>query len=192
MINMFPFKNLHHFSKKNKPLTYGVFLICLMFAALKGYLNNNRSDPYALMNFFDHWTGLTKKVFDTIITFLYTPIGTIIWLSFVFMLFLWLLFILTGLRQQIKFSEFLFPFLSLCYLGIVISIISFVLIFVSIRIPYIIRMIIFLCWLMYYLFVLIKLYRIKPVRSAISVLLSFAIVFLLGGFPAIAPYLQWI
>jgi hypothetical protein len=125
MIYLFPFKNLYHFSKKNKNFTYGTFFICLILAVFKGYLSKNRPNPHALMNFFDQWTGLSKNVFDIIITSLYTPIGMIIWLFFVFTLFLWLLYNLSGLRHQIRFREFVFPFLSLCYLGIILSVISF-------------------------------------------------------------------
>ena len=192
MIHLFPFKNLYRFSKKNKNLTYGIFFICLMLAVFKGYLSKNRPNPYALINFFDQWTGLSKNVFDTLITSLYTPIGMIIWLFFVFILFLWLLYNLSGLRRQIRFREFAFPFLSLCYLGVILSVISFALMLGSIQTPYLIRLIIFFYWFVFYFIILIQEYGIKPFRGLSSLVLSFVIVFVLGGFPSIAPYLQWI
>jgi hypothetical protein len=189
---LFPIRSLCNFSRKNKYLTYGVFFLCLIVAIVKGYLREDKQNPYALINFFDHWTGLSKNAFDTIIKLLYTPIGMIIWLLFVFILFLWLLYVLSGLKSKIKFKEFVFPFLSLCYLGLFLWIVSFVLTFSSIQIPYSIRMIIFIYWFAFYYIILIQEYGLKPARGISSIVLSFFIVFILGGFPSIAPYLQWI
>lgn len=189
---LFPMRRLCNFSEKNKNRTYIIFFLCLVAAIVKGYLSKDKQNPYALINFFDHWTGLSKNVFDTIIKLLYTPIGMIIWLLIVFILFLWLLYLLSGLKSKVKFKEFIFPFLSLCYLGLFLWIVSFVLLFSSIHIPYLIRLIIFFYWLVSYCIILIQEHEIKPVRGTINMLLSFFIVFLLGGFTGIAPYLQWI
>lgn len=189
---LFPIKSLCNFSRKNKNWTYGIFFLCLIVAIVKGYLSKDKQNPYALINFFDHWTGLSKNVFDTIIKLLYTPIGMIIWLLFIFILFLWLLYVLSGLKSQVKFKEFVFPFLSLCYLGIFLWVVSFVLTFSSIQIPNLIRLIFFFYWLVFYCIILIQEYGLKPVRGISSIVLSFFIVFILGGFPSIAPYLQWI
>ncbi len=189
---LFPIKSLSNFSRNKKNCTYGIFFICLIIAILKGYLTEDKHNPYALINFFDNWEGVSKNVFDIIIKLFYTPIGMIVWLLFIFILFLWLLYVLSGLKSKVKFKEFVFPFLSLSYLGFVLWVVSFILTFFSIQIPYLFRIIIFLYWSVFYCIILIQEYELKPVHGIISIFLSFLIVFILGGFPSIAPYLQWI
>lgn len=189
---LFPVTRLSSFSRNNKKSTYGTFLLCLILAIAKGHLSKDGPNPYALINFFDQWSGLSKNIFVTIMKLLYTPIGVILWLLFVFMLFLWLLYVLSGLKPQVKFRQFVFPFLSLCYVGVLLWGISFGLTLASFEIPHLIRLIIFFYWFLFYSLILAQEYGLKPLRSIGSTALSFLIVFLLGGFPSIAPYLQWI
>jgi len=189
---LFSLKGLYSFSTKNKIWTYRIFFLCLIVACLKGYLSRDKQNPYALINFFDHWTGISKNVFDTLVKIFYTPPGMIIWLLIIFILFLSLLYVLSGMKSKLKFKEFIFPFLSLCYFGLFLWIVSFALSIFSFHIPYFIRVIIFSFWLVCYCVILIQEYGLKPMHGIVSTVLSFLIVFPLGGFPSMAPYLQWI
>ena len=189
---LFPVKRLLQFSRNNKNWTYCVFFLCLIFSITKGYLTKEKQNPYALIYFFDHWTGWSKNVFDEIIKVLYTPFGIVIWLLLVFLLFLWVLYRCSRLKMLSRFIDFIFPFVSLCYFGAFLSVLSFFLALFSIQIPYIIRLAIFLYWLIFYILILIKEFDLKPVRSTICVLVSFLLGFILGGFPSIAPYFQWL
>lgn len=189
---LFPIKELLQFSRKNKMWTYFVFFLCLIFSIIKGYLTKDELNPYALIYFFDHWTGLSKSTFDEIIKILYTPFGIVIWLLLVFLLFLWLVYRFSTLKMTLRFIDFIFPFISLCYFGAFLSVLSFFLTLFSFQIPYLIRLAFFLYWLIFYIMILIKEFDLKPVRSTICVLVSFLFGFILGGFQSIAPYFQWI
>jgi len=189
---LFPTRSLSAFSRRNKGWTYGAFLLCLLLAVVRGYFRENRLDPYVAINFFDHWTGVGKDLFVIIVKFLYMPIGIMMWLLFVFIVFLWLAYVFAGLKVRLKFKEFVFSFLSLCYFGIILWGISFLLTLAATTIPYVIRLCIFFYWFSFYCALMIQEYGVSPLRSISVTVLSFLMVFPFGGFPVLAPYLQWI
>lgn len=189
---LFPAKTLCAFSERNKFWTYGIFILCFFLTIMRGYFKESGLNPYVVINFFDKWSGFTKEIFVIVVKFLYTPIGVTIWLLFVFGLFLWFLYIGSGKKKSLKFKEFFFPFLCLSYPGLLIGVISLLLLIVPAQIPYLVRLCIFFYWFSFYCALMIQEYRVKPIRSIGVILLSFLFVFPLGGFPIIAPYLQWI
>jgi hypothetical protein len=106
------------------------------------------------------------------------PIGMILWLDFILILFLWLLYILSGLKSQVKFKEFVFSFFSLCYLALFLWIVSLILTLSSIQIPHLIRLAIFFYWFLFYCIILIQEHGLKPIRSIFSAVLSFFLLYL--------------
>lgn len=189
---IFPIRVLLQFSKNNKIWTYCIFIFCLTLSVAKGYLTKEEQNTNAVISFFDHWTGFTKNVFDEIIKVLYTPLGLVSWLLLVFLLFLWILYRSSGLKRLCRFRDFILPFVSLCFFGALISVFGFFLMLFSVQIPYAIKLAIFLYWLIFYIMILIKEFHLGSIRSTVCIIISFLLVFILGGFPSIAPYLQWI
>jgi hypothetical protein len=188
---IFPVRPISRFSKKNRGATFGVLAFCMALATIKGYLHNERPDPYALIGFFDSLTGISQDIFIAVVKALYSPLGMVIWLLSVFLFFLWLAFILSGSRSYRKFREFAVPFAGLSYLALFVWLGNAILWAFSKKMPYFLQISIFLYCLIFYWQILIDEYDVNPLRAALSVLVPYLCVFPLGGFPSIAPYLLW-
>ena len=192
MQGLFPLKFLLNLTMNNKLRVYVVFFLCVVLAIINGYLKGSHQDPQVLINFIRPWNGFSWVVFVKIIRFLYTPLGLMIKTLLAFSLFLFLIYIFSGAKKISKFMDFILPFIGLVFLGIVLQGLSLILFLTSLNFPYLLVLLIVLYFLIFYCLILVKAFNINPCRSVFVVILSILPVFLISGFPSIAPYLAWI
>lgn len=187
--HIFPIKFLYTYAEKNKLLTYIILIISLAFSIYRGHAFIEISNPYGIINFFDSWHGITKMIFATFIVFYYSSFGHCIWLIAINIVYLFLIYSFSGIKNNINFINFIFPFLSLCYFSAVLWGLTFVLLIFSINLPRFIAISICFYWLISYCLILIWKYDVPKKRSVTIVFLPFIGLFLFGGYPIIAPYL---
>jgi hypothetical protein len=188
---IFPVPPISTFSRSNRGTTFGVFAFFIALAITRGYFHKDQPDPYVLISFFDAWTGISREIFVAVVKVLYSPPGAVTWLLFVYIIFLWLAYKISGSKSYVRFREFLVPFAGLSYLACFIWSAGALLWVSSKEMPHVIQMAIVLYWLIYYWQILILEYGVKPKKAAVSIVVPYICVFPLGGFPSIAPYLLW-
>jgi len=188
---IFPVEALVNLSKRHELLTYIVFGSCISLALLKGYLTTGNYDPYWLFSFFDTWISSSDPLVKIALRAIYSPLGQMLFLVSVFLLYLWLIFLFSGLKTHIDFREFLLSFLGLAYLAIFLWPLSWLSWAVSFDLSSLLIPFLIVYWLLSYLLILTKHYRITLPRACISICIPFLCLFLFGGFPIIAPYLAW-
>ena len=189
---LFPLKLLVDLSRRNRTLTFGTFILCIILAIVNGYLKDNIANPYVIINFVQPWSGLTWEIFVEVVKFLYTPVGLMLKSSVAFILFLFLIYIFSGAKKTVRFMVFILPFFGLSFLGITLRTLSIVLFFVSLSFPYLLVLCIVLYLLIFYCIILVREYKVDLYRSIFAIIASFLLVFLFSGFPSVAPYLAWI
>jgi len=189
---LFPLKLLVDLSRRNRLLTFGTFILCIIFSIVNGYLKGKIADPYVIINFVKPWSGFTWEIFVEVVKFLYTPVGLMLKLLLAFILFLFLIYIFSGAKKTVRFIDFILPFIGLSFLGITLRTLSIVLFFVSFRFPYLLVLFIVLYLLVFYCIILVREFKVDLYRSIFAIIVSFSLVFLFSGFPSIAPYLAWI
>lgn len=190
---LFPSRSLSEFSQQNKKWAYGIFVCCTIVSTLKGCSRPSKLDSYALINFFDSWNGLTRELYVSIVKFMYSPIGLMIKGLLAFTLFLWLVYKLSGCKKQIRFMEFILPFISFASIGLIFHIIGYIFYLItSSALPFIVVISIILYTLLFYYIILVTEYGISLWRSIGAISLSLLLVFLLSGWFSVAPYLSWI
>ena len=192
MKGLFPLKFLLNLTMNNKLWVYIVFFLCVVLAIINGYLKGSQQDPYVLINFIRPWDGFSWAAFVEIIKFLYTPIGLMIKTLVAYLLFLFLIYIFSGAKRNFKFIDFILPFMGLVFLGIIFQSFNLILFIASLNFPYLLVICIFLYLLIFYCLILAKEFAVNLYRSILSVLASILLVFLISGFPSIAPYLAWV
>jgi hypothetical protein len=188
---IFPVEQLVILAKRHNLLTYLVFFACILLALIKGYLTAGNYDPYWIFSFFDTWTVSGDPVVRVALHTIYSPLGQMLVLVLVFLLYLWLMFLLSGLKTHIHFKEFTLSFLGLSYLGIFLWPFSWFSWLSGFDFSSFIIPVVIIYWVLSYLLILTKHYRITLARASISVCMPLVCLFLLGGFPIIAPYLAW-
>jgi hypothetical protein len=190
---LFPLKFLVNLTMNNKLWVYFAFFLCVILAIINGYSSKgSQQDPYVLINFIQPWNGFSWVVFVEMIKFLYTPIGLMIKSLLTFLLFLFLIYIFSGAKKNLRFMDFILPFIGLVFLGIILQVLSLLLSFASLNFPYLLVLCIVLYLLIFYCLILVKEFNINLYRSIFAVIVSILLVFLISGFPSVAPYLAWI
>ena len=189
---LFPLKFLVNLTMNNILWVYVAFFLCVILAIINGYFKGSQQDPYALINFIRPWNGFSWVVFVEMIKFLYNPIGLMIKSLLAFLLFLFLIYIFSGAKKNFRFMDFILPFIGLVFLGIILQALSLILFFASLNFPYSLVLCIVLYLLIFYCLILVKEFNINLYRSIFAVIVSILLVFLISGFPSVAPYLAWI
>lgn len=189
---LFPIRFLVNLTMNNKLWVYVAFFLCVILAIINGYLKGGHQDPHVLINFIRPWNGFSWTVFVEIIKFLYTPVGLMIKAFLAFLLFLIAIYIFSGAKKNIRFIEFILPFIGLAFFGIILQSLSLILFIASLNFPYILVPCIVLYLLIFYCLILVKEFDINLYRSILSVIVSILLVFLISGFPSVAPYLAWV
>ena len=189
---LFPLKFLSSFSRSNQLCTLAIFLLSIVLAIVSGYLKDIRPDPYIVINFVQPWTGFSWDIFVKTVKFIYTPVGLMFMSLVAFFLFLFLIYIFSGVKQTVKIRFFILPFIALSFLGIALRILSIILIFLSFTFPYLFVLFIVLYVLIFDCIILVSEFKVSLYRSIFAVIASFLLVFFISGFPGIAPYLAWI
>ena len=189
---LFPLKFLVNLTMNNMLWVYVAFFLCVILAIINGYFKGSQHDPYVLINFIRPWNGFSWVVFVEMIKFLYTPIGLMIKSLLAFLLFLFLIYIFSGAKKNFRFMDFILPFIGLVFLGIILQALSLILFFASLNFPYSLVLCIVLYLLIFYCLILVKEFNINLYRSIFAVIVSILLVFLISGFPSVAPYLAWI
>jgi hypothetical protein len=190
---IFPVKTFVEFSRKHKISTYGIFLFCTVLSTVKGYSLDIRLDPNVLINFVEPWDGPTWEVFVGVVEFIYSPIGLMVKGLVAFGLFLWLVYLFSGLRKDVSLGIFILPLVSFAIFGVIFHIIGYA--FYSItshRFPFVLFLCIILYALAFYSLVLKEEYNLTTSRSVGALGISFLLVFIISGWSSIAPYLSWI
>lgn len=189
---LFPLKFLVNLTMNNKLWVYVVFFLCVVLAIINGYLKGSQQNPQVLIKFIRPWNGFSWIVFVEIVKFLYTPFGLMIKALLAFLLFLFLIYIFSGAKNNSRFMDFILPFIGLVFLGIVLQGLSLILFLASLNFPYLLVLCIVLYFLIFYCLILVKEFNINLYRSIFAVVVSILLVFLISGFPSVAPYLAWI
>jgi len=97
---------------------------------------------------------------------------SILALSLMFHVFeFWVIYLLSGLKKSIEFKNFVLPFLSYAFIGIILRLIDLIpgIQFFGPPLGYIVTIYFFL----FFVFTLIKNYSLKPFKSTIIVLIAF-------------------
>jgi hypothetical protein len=192
MSYLFPLKLLVDLARTNRLYTFGAFILCVILAIISGYLKGNRADPYVVINFVQPWNGISWDIFVNTLKFFYTPIGLMIISLLAFSIFLFLIYIFSGVKKAVRFKDFILPFIGLSFLGVALRALSIVLFFFSFNLPYSFVLCLVLYLLIFNCIILVREFKVNLYRSIFAIITSFLLVFLISGFPGLAPYLAWI
>ncbi|WP_018293849.1 hypothetical protein [Mariprofundus ferrooxydans] len=174
---------------KNPMVTIPLFVISMIMTWYRGVTSGVFAPQMWLKQYFDQeadsvWVNFTSTLLDAI----NAPIGTIIMLTLAYSLFLWLFFIMSGVRKEYKFIDFLMPMLSVSMIGVAFGFIDLA---VDFHFGTTIRVILTALILAFYCAVAVKLFDAKIHRSVIAVVTAFVATFLFGGYSVVAPFFHW-
>ncbi|MCP4761928.1 MAG: hypothetical protein GY870_09100 [archaeon] len=182
---LFPVKHLYNFSKKYVLVTWIVFVL---FFLLSNYIG---PPPIFAKNFFYPSESYIWKLFFKYMDIIHTRASSFL-IAIIFNTFeFWIIYLISGLKKSFEFKVFVLPFISYAFIGVFLRLLEF-LPGVQIFTPPI-GIAVTVYFSIYFAYVLINIYSLKPIKSVLIVLVAFllerVITFLLFG-PTVGMILQ--
>lgn len=199
MKNYPPIEGLAYFSQKNRLLTALVFILCIVISIISGHLWQTSINTSFMLEFLegpdDLWMAFfanesSKDLFTIIVKIVATPLGTVLWLTFLFLVFIALLFFISGVFKTERFNSFFFNLVSASYFGLILVTSTNILKILNVSTFPTFRILIYVAIIIYYILILNRVYKINVKKSIFSTILSLFLIFPLGGFPILMPYLS--
>ncbi|MCH7501705.1 MAG: hypothetical protein IH886_17200 [Nitrospinae bacterium] len=183
---IFPVTWVKNFSSDKKIKVYGIFIVSMFLSFLGEYINPSESQPYPFGEFIKH-SSQAMIILKEIGEFVYSRFGKLITINSLYFFYLLILYFFVNLKKEIKYSQFILPFLFLSFMGILHGI--FKVTTSSYFLPVFIYQFLFGYILIFYLFLLFRVYKINIIRCFLIVSIPFSLIGLFFGMAFIAPYL---